>query len=124
MLREGVEYVSVLINPVEHGRRRQSQLANPVLTESIFPGLISRRRNYSVKMRMHKRSHHPKLHTNSLPVPTHSHHPKRHTSSLPVPTHFGAMRTPPVDSSTLRSLECIPGANAPVEATGGHLSQA
>ena len=52
VLREGVEYVSVLINPVEHGRRRQSQRANPGLTESIFPGLISRRRNYSVKMRI------------------------------------------------------------------------
>ena len=95
-----------LRNPMAAGPTRrltitslQSALApqhrHPVLTESIFPGLISRRRNYSVKMRMHKRSHHPKLHTNSLPVPTHSHHPKRHTSSLPVPSHFGAVRTPP-----------------------------
>ena len=36
VLREGVECVPVPINPVEHGRRRQSQLANHVLTESIF----------------------------------------------------------------------------------------
>ena len=40
VLREGVEYVSVLMHPVEHGRGRQSQLANPVLTESILSGAV------------------------------------------------------------------------------------
>ena len=53
----------------------------------------------------------------------HPHYQGLHTNSLPVPTRFMAV-PPPVDSSTLRFLECTPGANAPVEATGGHLSQA
>ena len=55
--------MGALRNPMGVGPTRrltitslQSALApqhrNPVLTESIFPGLISRRRNYSVKMRI------------------------------------------------------------------------
>ena len=54
----------------------------------------------------------------------HPHYQGLHTNSLPVPPRFMAVPPPPVDSSTLRFLECTPGANAPVEATGGHLPQA
>ena len=35
-MRDGVDYVSVPGNPVEHGRRHRLHLAHHVLTESIF----------------------------------------------------------------------------------------
>ena len=66
-----MEYLSVLLNPVVHYRRSHSQLAYRILTDFIFPRLISRRRTYSVKMRMHWHAQHPTLHSSSLQVRTH-----------------------------------------------------
>ena len=109
MLRDGVEYVSVPGNPVEHGRRHQLHLAHHVLTESIFSWTDQPEKKLFCRGE-----------NAQAPTP-----PKAaHQIAAGANTLHGRPPHTPVDSSTLRFLECTPGANAPVEATGGHLPQA